>query len=118
MTENKTDPETRAEYYYPSEDFISKSRVKSKDEYQRLYERSIGDPEGFWAEMAEDLTWIKKWDRVMNCDFHEGRVRWFEGGIFARPLYTIKKKIASLLAEGFVVKLALHPFAIISINFK
>lgn len=47
--------------------------------YQDLYQRSIDDPEGFWGDAAADITWYKKWDKVLdasNPPFH----RWFVGG--------------------------------------
>jgi acetyl-CoA synthetase len=107
MTEQENAQEMRSERYYPSEEFISKSRVKSMQEYRTLYERSINDPEGFWMEMAEDLTWIKKWDRVVDYDFHEARVRWFEGGklnvsanCLDRHQKTWRKNKAALIWQG------------------
>ncbi len=55
--------------------------IKSIEEYQAIYKRSMEDPEGFWAERAEQLvTWDKKWDKVMNCDFQKPEIKWFEGG--------------------------------------
>jgi len=49
--------------------------------YQEMYERSVDEPDAFWAEQADTfLTWFKKWDTVDNSNFHEGRVSWFEGG--------------------------------------
>jgi propionyl-CoA synthetase len=48
--------------------------------YQELYTRSLNDPEGFWGEAAEDITWIKRWDSVLdgsNPPFY----RWFKGGV-------------------------------------
>ncbi len=49
--------------------------------YKTLYQRSIAEPEAFWAEQAEQfLDWSKPWDTVMNCDFLTGHIRWFEGG--------------------------------------
>ena len=51
------------------------------DNYQELYERSISDPNGFWAEQADNfLHWFKKWDKVGEFDFNSGHIRWFEGG--------------------------------------
>jgi acetyl-CoA synthetase len=48
--------------------------------YEQMYRRSVEDPEGFWAEQAEQfLSWDKPWDRVLDWDFGEGRIRWFEG---------------------------------------
>jgi len=50
-------------------------------QYQEMYQRSIDDPEGFWAEQAEKfLTWSKPWDKVMDYDFNKAYIRWFEGG--------------------------------------
>ncbi len=49
-------------------------------QYQELYQRSISDPEAFWAEQAEEfVTWFKPWDKVSDWDFHKAHIRWFEG---------------------------------------
>ncbi len=47
--------------------------------YERLYERSLRDPEGFWGEAAEALHWDRRWTRVRNFD-RPPFVRWLEGG--------------------------------------
>jgi len=50
-------------------------------QYQAMYERSISDPESFWAEQAERfLSWEKRWDTVLDWDYGKGHIRWFEGG--------------------------------------
>ncbi len=65
----------------PSDEFRSKAHVKSIEEYEALYKRAAEDPEGFWAEMAESqLTWFKKWDKVLEWDFTKPEVKWFAGG--------------------------------------
>jgi len=49
--------------------------------YKTLYQRSIEEPETFWAEQAEQfLVWTKHWDTVMDYDYPKGYIRWFEGG--------------------------------------
>ncbi len=49
--------------------------------YQKMYQRSIEDPDGFWAEQAWSfLNWDKHWDTVLDWDFSKGHIRWFEGG--------------------------------------
>jgi acetyl-CoA synthetase len=49
--------------------------------YKALYQRSIDEPEAFWAEQAElFLDWSKRWDTVMAYDLPKGHIRWFEGG--------------------------------------
>ena len=47
--------------------------------YNDLYQRSINDPEGFWGEAAQAITWSKKWDRVLD-DSGKPFYRWFSGG--------------------------------------
>ncbi len=52
-----------------------------EDTYLRMYDRSIRDPEGFWAEQAEaQVDWFEKWDTVLEWDFHTANVEWFAGG--------------------------------------
>lgn len=57
-----------------------KYQIKSFEEYQVEYKRSIEDPEGFWGQIAESFTWRKKWDKVLNWNFTEPKVEWFSGG--------------------------------------
>ena len=47
--------------------------------YEQIYARSLRDPEGFWAEAAEDLTWDRRWDQVLD-DARPPFYRWFAGG--------------------------------------
>ena len=46
--------------------------------YDEAYRRSLDDPEGFWGEMAEDVRWIKKWDKVLDSS-NKPFYRWFPG---------------------------------------
>ncbi len=55
-------------------------RIKTFDEYTRAYEKSVKDPEGFWAEIAENFVWRKRWDKVLQWNFSEPRVEWFING--------------------------------------
>ncbi len=41
--------------------------------------RSLEDPEGFWGEVAEDIDWIQRWERVLD-DSNAPFYRWFAGG--------------------------------------
>lgn len=54
-------------------------QIRSFDEYLEQYKKSIEQPEKFWSEVAENFTWKKKWDKVLEWNFKEPRVRWFEG---------------------------------------
>ncbi|RMG29020.1 MAG: acetate--CoA ligase [Bacteroidetes bacterium] len=55
-------------------------RIKSFEEYQQAYQRSVEAPEAFWAEQAEAFHWRKKWDKVLEWNFEEPNVKWFLGG--------------------------------------
>ncbi|MXZ81673.1 MAG: propionyl-CoA synthetase [Gammaproteobacteria bacterium] len=48
--------------------------------FDEVYNRACDDPEGFWAEVAEDVHWYKKWDRVLD-DSDAPFYRWFSGGV-------------------------------------
>jgi acetyl-CoA synthetase len=49
--------------------------------YAQMYQQSVQDPERFWAEQAEKfITWFKKWDTVLEWNFHSAHVKWFLGG--------------------------------------
>jgi acetyl-CoA synthetase len=62
----------------PSEATRARSLVDQAT-YERLYKRSVDDPEAFWAEMAAaELTWSKPWDRVL--EWKPPFARWFDGG--------------------------------------
>ncbi len=46
--------------------------------YERTLHRASADPEGFWAEAAEEISWIRRWDRVLD-DSNPPFYRWFAG---------------------------------------
>ena len=55
--------------------------IGSLDAYHAEYKRSMEDPEGYWAERAEELvTWDKKWDTVLDADSDKPEFHWFKGG--------------------------------------
>jgi acetyl-CoA synthetase len=65
-----------SEFYYPSPETVSNAYIK---EYENLYQRSIEDPQAFWAERAEELEWFQKWDKVLD-DSNPPFYKWFSGG--------------------------------------
>ncbi|MDH5511051.1 MAG: acetate--CoA ligase [Nitrospinota bacterium] len=72
MLENRVFP--------PSPEFSAKAHVKSMEEYKKLWRRSVDDEEGFWADMAEQLVWRKKWDKVKSGGYKDLDFKWFPGG--------------------------------------
>ena len=59
---------------------ISSAHISSMEQYQRIYDESVADPESFWANVAERITWYKKWDTVREYDFVNANIKWFDGG--------------------------------------
>ena len=57
-----------------------KSHIPDMTVYKGLYDKSVKDPESFWAEQAERLDWYKKWDKVADNDLTKAQIKWFEGG--------------------------------------
>jgi acetyl-CoA synthetase len=55
-------------------------QIKSVDQYNAAYEKSVSDPEGFWEAVASSFFWRKKWDKVLEWDFKKPTIKWFAGG--------------------------------------
>jgi hypothetical protein len=60
----------------PPAAFSERAWIKSLDQYNKMYERSIKDPDGFWGEIASEFHWYKKWDKVRdyNFDRRDGKI--------------------------------------------
>jgi len=89
----------------PPESFAQAAHIKSLGEYRGLYEASLRDPEGFWAQQAETLRWSKKWDRVL--EWTPPFAKWFSGGTLNlsencldRHVTTWRKNKAAIIWEG------------------
>jgi len=65
--------------YEPTEETKNQAHIGSFDEYKKMYDYSIEQPEAFWAEQAERISWFKKWNNVWDWDFNSANVKWFEG---------------------------------------
>jgi acetyl-CoA synthetase len=100
MSEGRTFP--------PSKEFRSKAHIKSMEEYEKLYKRSVEDMDGFWAEMAEkNLTWYRKWDKVLEYNFEKPEIKWFQGGklnasynCLDRYITTVTRNKAAIIWEA------------------
>jgi len=70
---------TSERLYEPDPVFGREAHIESMDRYQKLYRRSMEDPEGFWADVAaRELEWAECWQRVLEWD--PPFARWFVGG--------------------------------------
>ena len=54
--------------------------IQTPDEYQTAYQKSVTDPEAFWAEIAQEFQWRKPWTKTLQWNFTEPDVKWFQGG--------------------------------------
>src|ERR671939_278896 len=89
----------------PLESFSAHAHVKSVEELEKLRAEADADPESFWARMAEELHWFKKWDTVLKWD--APHAEWFGGGkinlsynCLDRHLETWRRNKAALIWEG------------------
>ena len=73
-----------AEVFPPAASSQEKAHIGSMEAYRMEYERSIADPEAYWAEKAAEFHWFKPWDTVRSYNYNmdEGpiSIKWFEGG--------------------------------------
>ncbi len=64
--------------FKPSKEFSKNARIKSLAQYRLMWEESIKRPDKFWGREAAELTWQKKWSKVL--DWKEPDAKWFVGG--------------------------------------
>jgi len=64
--------------FKPSREFAKAARIGSMAEYKRMYAESIERPDRFWAREASELTWDKKWTKVL--EWKPPFAKWFVGG--------------------------------------
>ena len=71
-------------------------KITTLSGYLHEYQKSVANPTGFGANIAETFYWHKKWDSVLEWDFHNPKVEWFKGGklnitenIFERNLFLL-----------------------------
>src|SRR3990170_3826850 len=96
---------TEERVFRPDRRFIRQAHIKSFGQYRRIYNRSVKNPAKFWAGIAGELDWFKKWKRVLEWDLPFAR--WFVGGklnvsynCLDRHLSTWRKNKAAIIWEG------------------
>lgn len=82
MTSEPRTSDPRDQIFRPSDEIAKKAHVTAA-QYEHLYERSIQEADGFWAEMAERIDWFRKPTLISNCSFdvQNLHIRWYEDGI-------------------------------------
>ncbi len=54
-------------------------KIDTFEQYQSIYQHSVAQPEQFWAQIANEFLWKKKWDKVLDWNFQEPNIKWFDG---------------------------------------
>jgi acetyl-CoA synthetase len=54
-------------------------QIKTLEQYHKVYKQSVDLPEEFWASIASQFLWKKKWNNVLNWNFKEPYIKWFDG---------------------------------------
>ena len=73
-------PDSPKPEYGPKPDIVSRAHIGSMEEYQRLYDQSIEDPDRFWDHQASLLTFFHPYDEVVEENFAAAELAWFTGG--------------------------------------
>ncbi len=91
----------------PPPRFAQAARIRTMDEYRRLYERSVSNPDAFWAEQATRIDWFKPWHTVSRWSFETAEIAYFLGGqtnvawnCLDRHLRGPRRNKAALIWEG------------------
>ena len=77
--------------------------ILSVNDYHQQYNNSVSKPEEFWAEIASDFKWRKKWDKVLEWDFHKPEVKWFKGGKLNITENCIDRHLASRGSQTAII---------------
>ena len=64
--------------YEPNNETRNRAHIGSLEDYKKMYDYSIKEPEAFWSEQAERISWFKKWNNVWEWDFNKANIKWFE----------------------------------------
>src|SRR5262245_3302211 len=62
----------------PPNEFSERAQINSLEQYEQLYREAEANPEEFWAGIASDLHWFRKWDNVL--EWKAPHAKWFLGG--------------------------------------
>ncbi len=105
MSEAITSVLQESRKFPPPSDFAAQANISSEEQYQQMWTRAKDDPAGFWGDMASNLDWFKKWDKVL--DGAMPNTKWFVGGkinlsynCLDRHLLGPNKNKAAIIWEG------------------
>jgi len=65
--------------YEPNTELTKRAHISSIEDYKRMYNDSIKNPESFWEGQADRISWSQKWSKVWDWNFDDAHIKWFEG---------------------------------------
>ncbi|GHB91457.1 acetate--CoA ligase [Cerasicoccus arenae] len=89
-------PDTRK--FPPTPEFVAQANLSGVEAYKAAHKRSLDDPEGFWGDIASELTWMKPWDKVLD-DSKAPVYEWFVGGKTNVTVNCLDRHVANGLAD-------------------
>ena len=84
-------------------------KINSFEEFQSEYKKSVENPEKFWAEKAKSFLWKRLWDKVLDWDFEEPKVKWFEGAKLNISENCLDRHLESLADKTAILWESNHP---------
>lgn len=86
-----------------SDDWAERAWVDAA-QYKELYERSVNDPEGFWAEHGKRVDWIRPFTKVKNTSYTgDVHIRWFEDGTLNAAANCIDRHLAKRADQTAII---------------
>ncbi|WP_339817479.1 acetate--CoA ligase [uncultured Paracoccus sp.] len=75
------------------------------EDYARLYDESIRDPQGFWSREGQRLDWMTPYTKVKNADFTLGQVsiKWFEDGVLNASVNCIDRHLPTRANQTAII---------------
>src|SRR5688572_7330741 len=91
--------------FKPAAEFSAQAHIQSPEAFEAFSKRAAEDPEAYWSEIASQLHWFEKWNKVLDWELPFSR--WFVGGktnisynCLDRHLTTARKNKVAILWEG------------------
>src|SRR5512139_381834 len=93
--------------------------IKSREQYQAMYDRSVNDRDAFWSELAnEQLEWMEPFHTVCDEDLRTGKVGWFLGGKLNVSVNCLDRHLATSGDKSALILEGDHPGEVRSMTYR
>jgi len=87
---------------YPVPDHFNDAHI-TPERYQTLYRQSLDDPEAFWTQQAEMLSWHRPWKQISDTDWSTGEAKWFVGAQLNVSVNCIDRHLPARAADTAII---------------